>query len=266
MLFPWRYVHEQHHSSTRSRPPCSPSCRREVAEHPAPAPAPAVGAARRRRRLRLAAVGRRPASPPPSSPSSACGGSGGVAGVRRRRRTAPATSIVTVHRLDDAAGLENALTAKGIDADVSYDADGVGDVARRSARTATPLPERRVPAAHGQRRRGRRRGAAARCRPTSGAGARSEPARLGARATATTRAASVGDPATLTQQGSDWVLRIPADSPLQDRHVDIGTDSDGALSVAYAGDEPNSMCGMVSLTRGTRRADPRPSSRAPRTA
>jgi hypothetical protein len=32
--------------------------------------------------------------------------------------------------------------------------------------------------------------------------------------------------------------------------VEIGTDSTGALSVAYAGDEPHSMCGMVTVTRG----------------
>ena len=50
------------------------------------------------------------------------------------------------------------------------------------------------------------------------------------------------------------MLRIPADSPLQDRHVDIGTDATGALSVFYEGNQPGSACGLVSLTseRGRR--------------
>ncbi len=47
------------------------------------------------------------------------------------------------------------------------------------------------------------------------------------------------------------MLRIPADSPLQDRHVYIGTDTSGALSVAYAGDREGSFCGQVTMTRGT---------------
>ncbi len=36
-------------------------------------------------------------------------------------------------------------------------------------------------------------------------------------------------PATLTHDGGDWVLTIPAGSALHDRHVDIGTDASGAL-------------------------------------
>ena len=42
-----------------------------------------------------------------------------------------------------------------------------------------------------------------------------------------------GDPATLSRDGADWVLRIPADSPLQDRPVQITTsvdvDADGRV-------------------------------------
>jgi hypothetical protein len=56
--------------------------------------------------------------------------------------------------------------------------------------------------------------------------------------------------ATLQEQGDDWVLHIPAGSPLLDgRHVAIGTDVDGGLSVFYAGLQPGSYC--VVLTFGT---------------
>ena len=55
------------------------------------------------------------------------------------------------------------------------------------------------------------------------------------------------EPATLTHEGDDWVLRIPADSPLQDRPVQITTGADGQLGAFYAGSEPGSYCGVVSV-------------------
>ena len=71
-----------------------------------------------------------------------------LAGVRRRRRTADGDVIVTVHRLDDADGLETGAAGKGIDADVSYDADGSADAASQSA-----MPDgRRRPGAAGRGR------------------------------------------------------------------------------------------------------------------
>ena len=55
-------------------------------------------------------------------------------------------------------------------------------------------------------------------------------------------------PPTLRQQGGDWVLRIPAASPLLDgRHLGIGTTVDGLLSVWYAGVEPGTYCGVASF-------------------
>ena len=57
-------------------------------------------------------------------------------------------------------------------------------------------------------------------------------------------------PASLTHEDGDWVLEIPAGSPLleDNRHLDIGTTVDGALMVTYAGDEPGTSCGVASLS------------------
>ena len=218
--------------------------RREVAEHPAPTPSPAPSRSPRRR-LRLAAVG---AAAVAASLVAVFGpGSSGGSPAYAVEKNSSGDVIVTVHRLDDADGLESALRAKGIDADVSYDADGFGPTVGMGPDGA-PLPGSQVPPAPGQGKggagghvevQGETGPGHAEAGPGSGPADGNDPCGLG------------GDPATLTQKGSDWVFTIPADSPLQDRHVEIGTDSTGALSVAYAGDEPNSMCGMVTVTRGS---------------
>ena len=172
-----------------------------------------------------------------------------LAGVRRRReqrrrrhRHRPQTA--------DAAGLEQALQAKGVDADVSYDGNGFGSTVELGA-DGKPLgglqppvgspPGLALPGGGAQQHTEvQEEGGTDTSGPTrSGPGAGDDdPCGLGT------------DPATLTRQGDDWVLTIPADSPLQDRHVEIGTDAQGALSVAYAGDEAGSMCGMVTM-KGT---------------
>jgi hypothetical protein len=219
--------------------------RREVAEHPAPLAAPAV-VRRPRRRVRLAALG---ATAVAASVVAVFGlGSGGgsplfVSSAYAVETNSAGDVIVTVHHLDDAAGLEKALRAKGIDADVSYSADGFGSTLEVGpdgslSGGVAPLPG---PGAGGQSHAevqgGTGPGHSESGPQAAQPGAGDDPCGLGT------------DPATLTQQGSDWVLTIPADSPLQDRHVEIGTDSSGALSVTYAGDDPNSMCGMVTMNR-----------------
>jgi hypothetical protein len=218
--------------------------RREVAERPAPVAAPAV-AWRPSRRLRLAAIG---ATGLAASLVAVFGlGSSGGSPAYAVEKNSSGDLIVTVHRLDDADGLEKALRAKGIDADVSYDADGFGPTIGIGP-DGTPAggvgPATGADAGGGEQGHVEIQGETGPGHTESGPqaalpGDGDDPCGLG------------GDPATLTQQGSDWVLTIPADSPLQDRHVEIGTDSTGALSVAYAGDEPNSMCGMVTVTRGS---------------
>ena len=224
--------------------------RREVAEYPAPVRTPAPPGRRPRLRVRLAAVA---ASGVAASVVAVfgLGGSGGSPAYAVDR-TSDGDVVATVHRLDDAAGLEKALQDQGIDADVSYDAEGFGTTFGTGP-DGEPLPDDQLPPPP----------AGADDGPTSveGGGVSGhedadgpslsqggadpgvagpegdDPCGLGA------------DPASLTKQGGDWVLRIPAGSPLQDRHVEIGTDATGALSVAYAGDESGSMCGMVSMNR-----------------
>lgn len=224
--------------------------RREVFEHPAPATAPASVRRSSRRRLRLAAVS---ATGVAASVVAVLGlGTGGGSPAYAVEKNVAGDVTVTVHRLDDASGLEQALKAKGIDADVSYDADGFG-TSFGSGPDGKPLPE--PPPPTGGKGDGPTSAESGTSSGQDGTGpslSQGGPTVAGPQADNGSDPCGLGqDPATLTKQASDWVLLIPADSPLQDRHVEIGTDSRGALSVQYAGDEPNSMCGMVSITRGT---------------
>jgi hypothetical protein len=225
--------------------------RREVLEHPAPAAAPTPVRRSSGRRLRLAAVG---ATGVAASLVAVFGlGTGGGSPAYAVEKNRAGDVIVTVHRLDDASGLEQALKAKGIDADVSYDADGFG-TSFGTGPDGKPLTDPPPPPTGGKGDRPTSiEGGTTSGQEGSGPGlSQGGPTVAGPKADNGSDPCGLGqDPATLTQQGRDWVLLIPADSPLQDRHVEIGTDSGGALSVQYAGDEPNSMCGMVSITRGT---------------
>jgi hypothetical protein len=207
--------------------------RREVAERPTPAPVPAV-VRRPKRRLRLAAAA---ATGVAASVVAVfgLGGSGGSPAYAVDENNAGDVTV-TVRRLDDAAGLEAALKARGIDATVRYDADGLGtpselgadgDAAPSADSAGASFPnEYDVPDNSGQV-------------DQAGPALQSE--------TGPDLCGLGTDPATLSRQGSDWVLRIPSDSPLHSRHVDIGTDADGALSVLYEGTQPGSTCSLLSL-------------------
>jgi hypothetical protein len=213
--------------------------RQHVAEHPAPEPGPAR---RPRRRLRLAAVG---ATGIAASVVAVFGlGSGGGSPAYAVDQDSNGDVIVTVHRLDDAAGLEAALRAKGIDADVSYDADS----------SAGQFTVRVPDGADGQTPRGE----GGLTKPAEGDG----PSHVDAGGApesgagpSTSGPAAIEDecgpvdppPATLAHDGGDWVLTIPAGSALHDRHVDIGTDASGALAVQYAGKTAGSSCGVMSF-------------------
>jgi hypothetical protein len=229
--------------------------RREVAEHPAPVVRPRPG-----RRRRLAAFGVAGIAATAAAVFSL--GSGGGSPAYAVETTSSGEVIVTVHRLDDADGLQQALRAQGIDADVSYNADGPGaavgigpdgslgsdgDVAparpadgsgAMGGATGTEHGKGHVESNSGSISSGDSASDTTEAQPLPD-GSGDDPCGLGA---------DLGnEPATLTQDGSDWVLRIPADSPLQDRHVEVGTDAAGTLSVTYAGDDPGSMCGVISM-------------------
>jgi hypothetical protein len=210
--------------------------RREVVEHPAVPSLSPSPMRRPRRRRRLAAAG---ATAVAASVVAVfgLGGSGG----------SPAYAVaedgdgdvtVTIHQLDDATGLEQALAAHGIDADVSYDPQQSGTTAMLNSNGpggAVPPPPGSAPSGGGLTQHKQEGGGPVTSGPGSAAGADDpcgpiDPA-----------------PARLRHLGDDWVLSIPAGSPLQDRHVEIGTGPDGTLSVEYAGNEPGSICGIMQM-------------------
>ena len=122
--------------------------------------------------------------------------------------------VVTVHELQDASGLEDALRAHGIDADVTFD-----DRQPEPGRVQFPLPEGGIDA------------------PSDDGG----PARLGL------GGCGVEDTpaAKLEHPGSDWVLTVPAGSPLMTRPVQIAADGSGDLSVIYIIN--GSLCAVLSM-------------------
>ncbi len=221
--------------------------RRQVAEHPEPQPAPVPPRRRRRARL-VAAAGTAVAA----SVVAVFGlGSTGGSPAYAVEQDADGDVVVTVHRLDDAAGLEAALKANGIDADVSYDADrngtsfGIAPDGEPGPADEVPSPPTGAGGGPTSVEGGATKGHDDDGPSLSQGGSGVEPAQPGDPAD---DPCGMGkEPATLTHEGSEWVLRIPADSPLQDRHVDIGTDANGGLSVLYAGDQPGSACGLMSM-------------------
>jgi hypothetical protein len=213
--------------------------RQHVAEHPAPEP---VRARRPRRRLRLAAVG---ATGVAASVVAVFGlGSAGGSPAYAIDQNSAGDVIVTVHRLDDAAGLERALLAKGIDADVSYDpspSDGTFSVDDAGPGADAPLPELGSQSGTDEGPSSSQQGGGGAIPQTTPVpGGKDDPCGFGD---------PLEPPATLAQEGDDWVLTIPAGSPLleDDRHLDIGTSVDGTLMVTYAGDQPGSSCGLASM-------------------
>jgi hypothetical protein len=204
--------------------------RQHVAEHPAPEPVPVR---RPRRRLRLAAVG---ATGIAASVVAVFGlGGTGPSPAYAVEQNSAGDVIVTVHRLDDAAGLEDALRDKGIDADVSYDAEGsMGQFSHTEPDGAGGQ------APHGE---GGLSTSGEGEEPGGGAG----PSTSGPAAIEEACGPVEPPPATLAQDGEDWVLTIPAGSPLHERHVDISTDASGALAVQYAATVPGSYCGVTTM-------------------
>jgi hypothetical protein len=149
--------------------------------------------------------------------------------------------VVTIHALEDAAGLESALADQGIDADVSYgqmpagavhpltpDSDGVpehGHLWRTGMSTEGLDLEDPTVEMDGDEECGFIEGAP--------------------------------DPATIAREGDDWVMRIPATSPMQERHVYIGTFDAGALSAQYGGTDPRFTCSVITVALQTSPPPPR---------
>lgn len=145
-------------------------------------------------------------------------------------QTAGGEVVVTISRLEDSAGLERALRDKGIDADVDYDpTNGDGEPGPSGQGQGMMTDE------HPQE--GTEEGGfVTEGQPAESHGSEVDPGGCGA-----------GGPATLRQERDDWVLRIPAQSPMQDRPVQITTRSQGDLVVFYAGNTPGAYCSVVTL-------------------
>ncbi len=214
----------------------------ELREHVAARPAPDVVTApvRHQRRFGRWATGFAVAAATATAVVIASPGGPGVSPAYAVSQQSDGDVVVTIHRLEDSEGLEAALREHGIDADVSYDPN-----------PGSPYHYLNLPdGAIGDE------GGTAEIRPGNGADG---PKLQQSRPEASTEAIPVepgdefdpagcgtGDPATLSRDGADWVLRIPADSPLQDRPVQITTSVDIDLMVGYAGDAPDSYCYVAS--------------------
>jgi len=120
--------------------------------------------------------------------------------------------IVTIHRLEDAAGLEAALAEHGIDANVAF------EPATRDDTRYVTSPKR--------------------------SDTQTGPSRVPERVPTTALGCEWGGaaPATLTRSGEAWVLEIPARSPLHDHPVGMTTGPQGELTVAYESEEPGTYC------------------------
>jgi hypothetical protein len=124
--------------------------------------------------------------------------------------------VVTIHALEDAPGLEAALSAQGVDATVNFDGDGVGEADPQGGTMyAYGLPMDSGPTGP---RTGPQPSMEELCGPLD------------------------PDPATLEHVADGWVLTMPAGSPLLSRRIAILTDPQGGLVVSYAGTQPGTGC------------------------
>jgi len=147
--------------------------------------------------------------------------------------------VVTVHRLEDSEGLERALAEHGIEADVSFTSPGDDGI------TTWDLSDGKVDEAPPGER-----GSLDQKEDAPGSGARldqAQPALPGEVPDLPDCGTGDAEPATLTRQGDDWVLRIPADSPAQDRPIVISTAADGGLMVAFEANDPGAYCAFMSV-------------------
>ncbi len=157
--------------------------------------------------------------------------------------------VVTIHRLEDSAGLEDALRDKGIDAEVSFQPSDSGDLGiTYYVDSEGNLGQGPPPTEGGSTDvQEDNAGGGPELESSGGAVTGVEPAEGGEGPGPADCGWDQGDPATLSQEGDDWVLRIPADSPLQDREVRITTGEGGDLMVSYPGNTPNSHCGVATV-------------------
>ena len=123
--------------------------------------------------------------------------------------------VVTIHRLEDSEALEEALAREGIDAEVDYDAQ-----VDPGLLTVPGVPvDQAEPGGSGEYE----------LDIVDGEGV-----------------CGSDSPATLTDEGDAWVLRIPVESPIQDRPVSILTTREGGLGVSYEA-VPGTVCALLAV-------------------
>lgn len=147
--------------------------------------------------------------------------------------------VVTINRLEDAAGLEAALATQGVDAEVSYRPTS-GAAGRPPSVVISPPPT------------GEPQDDATYVVDVNPDDVPSYAASEGdsypsPHPHASIRGCGSTEPATLRQEGDSWVLRIPSGSALLDRHIRIATDAQGSLAAFYEGDDPGAFCGVITL-------------------
>ena len=210
----------------------------ELKEHVATQPARTPVRERPRRRKRLA-VGIAAAAAAATAYVVVSPGGPAVSPAYAVDEQADGDVVVTVHRLEDSEGLERALAEHGIEADVSFapppDENGYNTF------ELGPLGEAEDP-------------------PPGEGGKSFDYEAEGEEPSASVDQAIPGqvpdlpdcgdrgaEPATLSHEGADWVLRIPADSPAQDRPIVISTAADGGLMVAFEANDPGAYCAFMSV-------------------
>jgi len=220
--------------------------RQHVAAHPvhetAPAPAP-----HRRRRGRLA-VGLAVAAAAATAFVVASPGGPGTCPAYAVDQDADGDVVVTIHRLEDSAGLEAALRDHGIDAEVSFQPTDAGDLGITNyVDSEGNVGEGPPPAEGGVTDEQEEGGGGPGLEASGGAVQQAKPAEDGQVPDLPDCGLDGADPASLSREGDEWVLRIPADSPLQDRAVQITTGEGGDLMVSYPGNTPGSYCGVATV-------------------
>ena len=211
----------------------------ELKEHVATQPAREPVRERPRRRKRVA-VGIAAAAAAAAAYVVISPGGPAVSPAYAVEQQADGDVVVTVHRLEDSDGLERALAEHGIEADVSFNpgADDEG------------VPTFNLPDGQVDEAPSGERGSLDQKEDAPGSGARldqAQPALPGQVPDLPDCGTGDAEPATLARQGDDWVLRIPADSPAQDRPIVISTAADGGLMVAFEANDPGAYCAFMSV-------------------
>ena len=218
----------------------------ELRAHVAARPAPAVVPEPPRRHRRRWVAGLAAAAAAATAYVAVSPGGPAVSPAYAVSENADGDVVVTVHRLEDSEGLERALRAHGIEATVDFDADPDPHSHEFRGPAAEPGDDGAPPPGGTVERQERGQGRPHLSRDGDTDGFVTDGGPDGAPEADGCGPVGDGLPATLAHERDGWELRIPAESPLQDRPVWITTKGDGTLGVFYEGSRPGMYCGVMS--------------------